>query len=85
MKNPLRIAGVALAAAAAAWLLPAADAGLPGGSIVWQVLAVALALFTALGVWSRGAGAARLVAAVALIGALAWLGGIAFLWLIWPR
>lgn len=91
--SPTALAIGALLAAASTFVLPAFDVALPGGSIVWQVGAVALALVGA--VWARrrlpaGAGwsrarAVRLVAATAVLLALLWVGGVALLWLIWPR
>jgi hypothetical protein len=51
MTRTLIIAAGALLAAAATFMLPAWDATLPGGSIVWQIAAAALALAGAL--WVR--------------------------------
>lgn len=89
------IAGVALAllASVAPFVLPAWDAHLPGGSIRWQVAAVALALAGAS--WGRrrlparaaraGVRVLRLAATAALLLALVWLAGVGLLWLVWPR
>ncbi|HEU4566160.1 MAG TPA: hypothetical protein VFS05_15975 [Gemmatimonadaceae bacterium] len=84
---------LAIVAAASAFLLPALDADLPGGSISWQVGAVALAIALALWIRRRASAArgvtrerlARWVATAALLLALVWLGGVGLLWLIWPR
>jgi hypothetical protein len=93
MPRVLIIAAGALLAAAAAYMLPAWDAALPGGAITWQVAAVALALagafwvrhqLPATGPWSRSR-AVRLAATAAMLMALIWLGGIGLLWLLWPR
>lgn len=83
----------ALLCAASAFLLPALDADLPGGSIYWQVGALAAALAGAWwsvrrlpsGVPAARARLVRIVATLAVMVALVWLGGIALLWLIWPR
>lgn len=84
---------VALLAAASAFVLPAWDAALPGGAIVWQAAALMLALAGALwGARQLRAGApgalawlGRLAAMAALLLVLFWLGGVALLWLLWPR
>jgi hypothetical protein len=87
------VAVVTLLAAGSAWVLPAWDAVLPGGAIVWQAGAVGLALIGAFhvrrrlsdaGRWSM-AGVVRLAASAALVVALAWAAGIGVLWLVWPR
>jgi protein-S-isoprenylcysteine O-methyltransferase Ste14 len=89
----LVVLACALLLAVSPFVLPALDAGLPGGSIVWQVGAVVLALAGAWwgwrhlpvgGRWGR-ARLGRLVAIAAVLIALAWVAGVAFLWLIWPR
>ena len=87
------IAAVALVAAASAFVMPALDPRLRGGSIVWQLGALAVAIVC--GWWvlrSSGADAKlpkraiiRVVAYAALIAALVWVGGVVFLWIIWPR
>jgi hypothetical protein len=93
MSRTLTIATGTLVAAASAFVLPAWDAALPGGAIIWQVAAVALALVGAFwvrrqlpgsGPWPR-ARIGRLVATAAMLIALVWIGGVAVLWLVWPR
>lgn len=82
------VALLALAAAAAAFVLPAFDAALPGGAIGWQVAAVVTAIIAAWLVRRRpvaGPRAARWLAAGALLVALVWVGAVALLWLLWPR
>lgn len=87
----MRLALLALVAAAAVWLLPAWDAELPGGSIVWQAGAVTIAVVAAVRTRRVApeprapATFGQVIAVVALLGAAAWLAGIAILWLIWPR
>ncbi len=94
-RRPLVLTLGAVLAAVTAFLLPAADAVLPGGSMAWQLSALALAV---IGAWwgyrstrtaaAAGAGArrgVRLLAAVAVLLVLVWVGGVALLWFIWPR
>lgn len=94
-RRPLALTLGAVLAAASAFLVPAADADLPGGALVWQFLALAVAVG---GAWwgyrstrapaANGAGArrrVRLLAGLAGLLVLLWLTGVAVLWLIWPR
>ncbi|MHB1297205.1 MAG: hypothetical protein ACYC0B_01650 [Gemmatimonadaceae bacterium] len=94
-RRPFALILVAVLAAASVFLLPAVDAVLPGGSLAWQVVALAVAVGAA--AWGYritrapallAAGArrrARLLAGVAVLLVLLWLSGVFILWLIWPR
>lgn len=93
--RPLALALGAVLAAGSAFVMPAADAMLPGGAILWQLAALALAMSSAwwayrgvrssTGLSLRAGRLVRLVAAGAVLLALGWVGGVAALWLLWPR
>lgn len=86
-------AGFALCAAVSVYALPALDGVLPGGAIIWQVVALVTAFLGATWAWRRlpneplwsRALVVRFIVAAALLIALLWLIGVGILWLVWPR
>lgn len=93
--RPVVISIAALVVALTAFLLPSVDARLPGGAIMWQLAALAVAAGGAVWGWRAaraGTGVAapqrrwgRILGVVALLLVVAWIAGVAFLWVIWPR
>ena len=93
--RPLVLALGAVLAAASVFVLPAAGAILPGGTILWQLLALVIAVGSAC--WAYRATRspagvpvparrwARFMAVAAILLALVWVGGVGFLWFLWPR
>ena len=86
-------AALALCAAVSVYVLPAWDGVLPGGAIIWQVVALVTAFLGAAWAWRRlptetlwsRAVVVRFIVAAALLMALLWLLGVGILWLVWPR
>lgn len=91
-RNSVGISIASIIVAVSAFVLPALDAKLPGGSLPWQIAVLLLAIA---GAWwvVRGSNLtttsprriARLIAGLVIIAALVWVGGVVLLWLIWPR
>jgi hypothetical protein len=94
-RRPLAVALGAVLAAVSAYMLPAVDAILPGGAILWQSVVLVIAVGCAgwayrsanspanVPVWTRRW--VRLMAVAALLLVLVWMGGVGALWLLWPR